>query len=74
MIGNDKNLESAQHFSLHLARTILWCAPHVDTANPKDCLRTLELRPRVFERDRFSAVDFVVSQRRLKGGVKFRDA
>jgi hypothetical protein len=74
MIGNDKNLESAQHFSLHLARTILWCAPHVDTANPKDCLRTPELRPRVFERDRFSAVDFVVSQRRLKGGVKFRDA
>ena len=74
MIGNDKNLASAQNFSLHLAQTILWCAPRVDIANPKDCLRTPELRPRVFERDRFSAVDFVANQRELKGGIELRDA
>jgi len=74
MIGNEKNLESAENFKLHLAQTILWCAPRVDIANPKDSLRTPELRPRVFERDRFSAVDFVATERQRQGGVKFRDA
>ena len=74
MINSDKNLKSVQNFKSHLAQTILWCASRVDTANPKDCLRTPELRPRVFERDRFSAVDFVASERKLQGGVEFRDA
>ncbi len=74
MISNDKNLTSAENFKLRLAQTILWCASRVDIANPKDCLRTPELRPRVFERDRFSAVDFVVSERKLQGGIEFRDA
>lgn len=74
MINRDKNLKSAENFRLHLAQTIFWCAPRVDVANPKGCLRTPELRPRVFERDRFSAVDFVAIERELKGGVEFRDA
>jgi hypothetical protein len=74
MFGNDKNLKSAEHFGLRLAQTILWCAPRVDVSKPKDCLRTAELRPRVFERDRFSAVDFVAIERERYGGVELRDA
>ncbi len=74
MINGDKNLKSAENFKLHLAQAILWCAPRVDVSRPKDCLRTAELRPRVFERDRFSAVDFVASERKLQGGIEFRDA
>jgi hypothetical protein len=74
MLSGDKNLKSAENFGLRLAQTILWCAPRVDVSNPKDCLRTPELRPRVFERDRFSAVDFVAGERERYGGVEFQDA
>ena len=74
MGSNDKNLKSVKQFELYLAQTILWCAPRVDVSNPKNCLRTPELRPRVFERDRFSAVDFVAIERIRYGGIEFRDA
>lgn len=74
IIDDNENLKSAELFRLRLAQTILWCAPRVDVANPKDCLRTPELRPRVFERDRFSAVEFVAVERERYSGREFRDA
>ncbi len=74
MIGNSKNLKSAEHFKLRLAQTIFWCASRVDVSKPKECLRTSELSPRVFERDRFSAVDFVAIERERYGGIEIRDA
>lgn len=74
MINGDKNLKSAENFRLRLAQTILWCAPRADVSNPKDCLRTPELRPRVFERDRFSAVDTVAIERERYGDIEFRHA
>lgn len=74
MIDNVKNLKSAESFRLRLAQTILWCAPRADISNPINCLRTPELRPPVFERDRFSAVDSVANKRALCGGTKFHNA
>ena len=69
-----KNLESEKQFKKRLAQTIFWCAPRADISNPKDCLRTLELRPRILEEDRFSAVETVAIERQRYGDVKFRDA
>jgi hypothetical protein len=57
-----------------LAQTIFWCAPRANVSNPKDCLRTPELRPRIFEESRFSAVDTVAVERERYGGVKIRQA
>lgn len=74
MVSNVKNQKSTELFRLRLAQTIRWCAPRTDISNPKTCLRTLALRPPVFERDRFSAVDSVANKRGLYGGVKVRDA
>ena len=74
MIDNIKNLKSAELFSLRLAQTILWCALRIDVSKPKDCLRTPVLRPNVFERDRFSALDTVAIERERYGGVEFRHA
>jgi hypothetical protein len=69
-----KNLESEKHFKKRLAQTIFWCASRVDTSNPKDCLRTPELRPRIFEEVRFSAVETVAIERERYGSVEIRDA
>ncbi|MBA3695059.1 MAG: hypothetical protein H0W77_16785, partial [Acidobacteria bacterium] len=71
---NLKNLESEKQFSKRLAQTIFWCAPRADISNPKDCLRTPELRPRILEESRFSAVETVAIERERFGGVEIRNA
>lgn len=63
-----------QEFTERLAQTIFWCSSRTDISNPHDCLRTPELRPGIFERDRFSAVDTVVLNRALYGGNEIRYA
>ena len=72
--SRDKELMSVQEFTERLAQTIFWCSSRVDVSNPRDCLRKLELRPRVFEESRFSAVDFVAVERERYGGVEIRQA
>lgn len=74
MYQTDNNLESLENFELRLAQTIFWCAPRVDIKNPKYCLRTPELRPDIFERNRFSAMDSVTIRRQFYGGNQIRQA
>lgn len=50
-------------FVLRLAQTIAWCAPRADVANPLECLRYDQLRPRLLEVDRGASVRGVVSHR-----------
>jgi hypothetical protein len=51
--------QSLEQFKIRLAQTIFWCAPRVDKANPATSLRTAELRPRLLEENRSSAVNTV---------------
>jgi hypothetical protein len=44
--------------------TIAWCRAHLDLSQPQQCLRREETRPRVLERDYFTAVSVVASLRR----------
>lgn len=71
---NLKNLESEEQFGKRLAQTIFWCASRAIVSNPKDRLRTPEIRPRIFEESRFSAVDDVVFGRERFGGVGIQNA
>ena len=66
--------QAFKQFHTRLAQTIFWCAPRADKANPSTSLRTPELRPRLLEENRSSAVDTVVYARELYGGVDIRKA
>lgn len=55
-------------FDRRLAETIAWCAPRARTEDPKDSLRSEELRPTFLERDRSSALQSVAGYR----GHRFR--
>ena len=72
--SRDKELMSVQEFTERLAQTIFWCSSRVDISNPRDCLQTPELRPGIFERNRFSAVDTVAVERDRSGGNEIRNA
>lgn len=61
-------------FKTRLAQTIFWCAPRADLSNPAVSLRTLQLRPRLLEESRFSAVESVSNARELFGGEEIRKA
>jgi len=74
MINDDKNLKSAELFNERLAQAIFWCSSRADISNPKDCLRMPELRPRIFEESRFSAVETVAIERERYGGIEIRKA
>ena len=71
---NLKNLESEEKFKERLAQTIFWCASRADISNPKDSLRTPELRPRILEESRFSAVETIAFERERLGGDEIRNA
>src|SRR5690242_13263477 len=64
--------ETLEQFNVRLAQTIFWCAPRADKRNPASSLRTVELRPRLLEESRVSAVDTVAYARELFGGVDIR--
>lgn len=66
--------QTFQQFKVRLAQTIFWCAPRADKGNPATSLRTPELRPRLLEENRSSAVDTVAHARELFGGVDIRKA
>jgi hypothetical protein len=66
--------EAVKQFKVRLAQTIFWCASRADRANPATALRTPELRPRLLEENRSSAVNTVVCARQLFGGVDIRKA
>jgi hypothetical protein len=68
------NKEALEQFKLRLAQTIFWSAPRADIRNPATSLRTLELRPRLLEGSRVSAVDTVARSRELLGGAEIRKA
>ena len=70
--SRDKEPMSVQEFTERLAQTIFWCSSRADISKPRDCLRTPELRPRIFEESRFSAVDTVAVYRQYYGGVEIR--
>lgn len=72
--SGDKNLKSLEQFNERLAQTIFWCAPRADVSNPRNCLRTPELHPRIFEESRSSAVDTVADERERYSGVEIRQA
>ncbi|MDQ3816423.1 MAG: hypothetical protein M3362_01880 [Acidobacteriota bacterium] len=61
-------------FKTRLAQAIFWCAPRADLSNPASSLRTPQLRPRLLEESRFSAVETVANARELFGGVGIRKA
>jgi len=65
---------SVENFGLRLAHTIGWCLVRVKTSDPKNCLRTPELRPGIFEESRFSAIETVEMGRGLYGGVEIYNA
>lgn len=71
---NLKNLESEKQFTKRLAQTIFWCGSRADISNPKDCLRTPELRPRILEESRFPAVETVAFERERFGGIEIQKA
>jgi len=64
--------QTLEQFKVRLAQTIFWCAPRADKVNPATSLRTAELRPRLLEESRSSAVDTVAHARELFGGVDIR--
>lgn len=70
---NLKNQKSEEQFKERLAQTIFWCASRIDASNPKDCLRTPELRPGILEESRFSAVETVAVERVRYGGEEIRN-
>ena len=61
-------------FKVRLAQTIYWCERHVDLSSPASSLRTMELRPRLLEQNRVSAVEFVVNTRELYGAPEITKA
>ena len=63
-----------EQFKVRLAQTISWCAPRADKNNPATSLRTADLRPRMLEENRFTAVDTVSHARELYGGANVRNA
>ena len=64
--------QTLEQFKARLAQTIFWCTPRADKANPAISLRTPELRPRLLEENRSSAVDTVAHARELYGGADLR--
>lgn len=66
--------QALEQFKTRLAQTIFWCAPRADLSNPASSLRTPQLRPRLLEENRFSAVESVANARELFGGVEIRKA
>jgi hypothetical protein len=66
--------QTFQQFKDRLAQTIFWCAPRADKRNPATSLRTANLRPRLLEESRASAVDAVAYARELYGGIEIRKA
>lgn len=66
--------QALDQFKVRLAQTIFWCAPRANKRNPATSLRTAELRPRLLEESRTSAVDTVAYARELYGGVEIRNA
>ena len=66
--------QTLEQFKVRLAQTIFWCGSRADKANPSTSLRTPELRPRLLEENRSSAVDTVIYARELYGGVDIREA
>lgn len=66
--------QALEQFKTSLAQTIFWCAPHADLAHPASSLRTPQLRPRLLEENRFSAVETVAISRELFGGIEIRKA
>ncbi len=68
------DLQSLAHFKVRLAQTIYWCERQVDSSLPGSLLRTTELRPRILEESRLSAVESVSHARELHGGLEIRDA
>jgi len=66
--------QSLEQVKTRLAQTIFWCAPRADLSNPAASLRTPQLRPRLLEESRFSAVETVANARELFGGVEIRKA
>ena len=68
------DIQALQQFKVRLAQTIFWCVPRADKTKPSTSLRTPELRPRLLEESRSSAIDTVVFARELYGGVNIRKA
>lgn len=68
------NTQALERFKVRLAQTIFWCAPRIDIRNPATSLRTPELRPRLLEESRASAVDAVCYARESYGGIEIRKA
>jgi hypothetical protein len=66
--------QALEQFKVRLAQTIFWCASRAGQMNPATSLRTAELRPRMLEENRSSAVDTVAYARELFGGVDIRNA
>lgn len=66
--------KALEQFKTRLAQTIFWCAARADLADPALSLRTPQLRPRLLEESRLSAVEFVGDARELFGGVEIRRA
>jgi hypothetical protein len=66
--------QAFEQFKDRLAQTIFWCAPRANKVNPATSLRTAELRPRLLEENRSSAVNTVVYARELYGGADIRKA
>jgi len=54
---------SLEEFRQRLAQTVAWCVPRADPANPRDCLRDPDLRPRTLEPSYFYAVWSVAMRR-----------
>jgi len=66
--------QELEQFKIRLAQTIFWCTLRADLSNPATSLRTPELRPRLLEENRPSAVENVANARELFGGVEIRNA
>lgn len=61
-------------FKVRLAQTIYWCERRSKLSSPASSLRTMELRPSLLEKNRVSAVEFVVNTRELHGLPEIREA
>ncbi len=49
----------------------MWCSRRADVSNPKNCFRSEELRPPIFEESRFAIAESVISNRAFR--VKSED-
>jgi hypothetical protein len=68
------DLQGLEQFKTRLAQTIFWCASRADLSHPATSLRTPQLRPRLLEESRVSAVESVVNARESFAGVEIRKA